>query len=91
MSDRLEEKFCNAIIHVTQQSSAWLLTNGLDVGISHVVGQALHKVRLTHPGKDIIAIAIAKYGCIMNYSRLKELTGQVKTSDPQDRLQEYPN
>lgn len=54
------------------------MTNGLDVGIVRLVGQALDKIRLMKPEKEIISIAVAKFGCITNYDSLKNNTSQVK-------------
>jgi hypothetical protein len=57
---------------------AWLMTNGLDAGIVQLVGQALNKIRLTNSELVITAIAVAKFGCITNYSSLKKPTNQVR-------------
>ncbi len=59
-------------------TDAWLMTNGLDVGVVQVVGQALNKIRLTKPEVNITAIAVAKLGCITNYQSLKDPSIQVE-------------
>ncbi|UJR16633.1 hypothetical protein I4U23_003533 [Adineta vaga] len=70
MSEGLEEKFCNKIINATRQSSAWLFTSGFNTGIVQMIGRALNKIRLTRFEENITAIAITKYGCITNDSKI---------------------
>jgi hypothetical protein len=40
----------------------WIITNGYNLGIVQYVGQAINKVRIRKPEKDIVAIGICKWG-----------------------------
>ncbi|CAF4870469.1 unnamed protein product [Rotaria sp. Silwood1] len=70
LSDRLETNFINGIIDVALKSDAWLITNGYNIGIVQVVGQAINKVKLTQPKKSITAIGICKWGSVKNVEEL---------------------
>jgi hypothetical protein len=61
-------------------ADAWLLTSGFNVGIVQMVGQALNKIRLTSPGKDITAIAVTKFGCIRGDSSIIKDITKVKST-----------
>ncbi|CAF3973574.1 unnamed protein product, partial [Rotaria sordida] len=69
-SDRLETNFINGIINVALKSDAWLITNGYNVGIVQVVGQAINKVKLTNPKKSITAIGICKWGSVKDVEKI---------------------
>ncbi|CAF3378524.1 unnamed protein product, partial [Rotaria sp. Silwood2] len=72
LSDRLEKNFINGIIDVALKSDAWLITNGYNVGIVQVVGQAINKVKLTKPKQCITAIGICKWGSVKNVEKLTQ-------------------
>lgn len=61
---------------------AWLLTNGYDSGIVHLVGQALKNARLIHLDRKIIAIGICHWNSIRNkeflFSSQNDKTDQVE-------------
>jgi hypothetical protein len=46
----------------------WLITNGCNVGIVQLIGQAIRKRKLTKPQDKIVAIGVCNYGCIKNVS-----------------------
>ncbi|CAF3190132.1 unnamed protein product [Rotaria socialis] len=72
LSDRLETNFINGIINVALKSGAWLITNGYNVGIVQLVGQAIHKVKLTNPKRQITAIGVCKWGSVKDVEKLTE-------------------
>lgn len=49
---------------------AWILTNGYNVGIVQLVGQAIHKSKLTNPKKAITAIGLCKWGSVKDVEKL---------------------
>lgn len=44
----------------------WLLTNGANVGIVQLIGQAIRKRKLTKPQEKAVAIGVCNYGCVKN-------------------------
>ncbi|CAF1094081.1 unnamed protein product [Adineta steineri] len=70
LSDRLESNFINSIIEVALKSDAWLITNGYNVGIAPLVGQAANKFKLTNLDQRITTIGLCKYGSIKDVERL---------------------
>jgi hypothetical protein len=52
---------------------AWIFTNGYNVGIVQLVGQAIKKVRLTNPKKTITAIGLCKWGSVKDHDKLIDL------------------
>ncbi|CAF1476852.1 unnamed protein product [Rotaria sordida] len=63
LSDRSESKFLNSIVNICIKTNVWMITNGLDIGIVQLVGQAVNKARLKNPDK-VVAIGICKWGSI---------------------------
>lgn len=51
---------------MNQNSDTWLLTNGTNVGIVQLIGQAIRKRKLTKPHENAVAIGVCNYGCIKN-------------------------
>lgn len=49
---------------------AWMITNGYNVGIVQLVGQAINKIRLTKPKNRITAIALCKWGSVKDVEKL---------------------
>lgn len=47
-------------------SDTWLLTNGSNVGIVQLIGQAIRKRKLTRPQDKAVAIGVCNYGCVKN-------------------------
>ena len=47
-----------------------MITNGYNVGIVQLVGQAINKIRLTKPKKRITAIALCKWGSVKDVKKL---------------------
>ena len=47
-------------------SDTWLLTNGSNVGIVQLIGQAIRKRKLTKPQDKAVAIGVCNYGCVKN-------------------------
>ncbi|CAF1184605.1 unnamed protein product [Adineta steineri] len=70
LSDRLESNFMNGITEVALKSDAWLITNGYNVGIVQLVGQAINKAKLTKLDQHITAIGLCKWGSIKDVETL---------------------
>lgn len=51
---------------------AWIITNGYNVGIVQLVGQAINKIKLTNPKKHITAIGLCKWGSVKDVERLTD-------------------
>jgi hypothetical protein len=49
---------------------AWIITNGYNVGIVQLVGQAIKKARLTNLKEHIIAIGICKWGSVKDVKKI---------------------
>ncbi len=49
-------------------SDTWLMTNGANVGVVQLIGQAIRKRKLTKPHDKAIAIGVCNYGCVKNLS-----------------------
>lgn len=49
-----------------------MITNGYNVGIVQLVGQAINKIRLTQPKKRITAIALCKWGSVKDVEMLTD-------------------
>ncbi len=49
---------------------AWIITNGYNVGIVQLVGQAINKAKLTNLKKHITAIGLCKWGSVKDVERL---------------------
>lgn len=47
-------------------SDTWLLTNGANVGIVQLIGQAIRKRKLTKPDDQAVVIGVCNYGCVKN-------------------------
>jgi hypothetical protein len=45
-----------------------LITNGANVGIVQLIGQAIRKRKLTKPHDKAVAIGVCNYGCVKNRS-----------------------
>jgi len=45
-----------------------LITNGVNVGIVQLIGQAIRKRKLTKPHDKAVAIGVCNYGCVKNLS-----------------------
>jgi hypothetical protein len=52
---------------------AWIITNGYNVGIVQLVGQAINKAKLTNLKKKITAIGLCKWGSVKDVERLTDL------------------
>ncbi|UJR22717.1 hypothetical protein I4U23_025751 [Adineta vaga] len=72
LSERLESNFINGIIDVALKADSWLITNGYNVGIVQLVGQAINKVKLTRLNEHITAIGVCKWGSVKDVERLVE-------------------
>ncbi|CAF4980834.1 unnamed protein product, partial [Rotaria sp. Silwood1] len=78
LSDRLETNFINGIIHDALKSDAWLMTNGYNVGIVQLVGQAINKVKLTNPKKKLTAIGVCKWGSVQDVEEITDSENKKK-------------
>ncbi|CAF3967063.1 unnamed protein product, partial [Adineta steineri] len=81
LSDRLESNFINGIIEVALKSDAWLITNGYNVGIVQLVGQAINKAKLTKLDQHITAIGLCKWGSIKD---VETITKQYKGNSQEE-------
>ncbi|CAF1408708.1 unnamed protein product [Rotaria sordida] len=94
LNDRLETNFMNGIIHVALKSDAWLITNGYNIGIVQLVGQAINKIKSTHPKKQITAIGICKWGSVKDAKELiksqsrKKKNEKSNTNDNDEKVNE---
>ncbi|CAF3691904.1 unnamed protein product, partial [Adineta steineri] len=89
LSDRLESNFINGIIEVALKSDAWLITNGYNVGVAQLVGQAINKLNLTKLDQHITAIGLCKYGSIKDVKTLIDSdkgNNQQQTAKPDEVL-----
>ncbi len=43
-----------------------MITNGANVGIAQLIGQAIRKRKLTKPHDKVVAIGVCNYGCVKN-------------------------
>ena len=50
-----------------------MITNGTDVGIVKLIGQAIRKRKLTKPQDKAVAIAVCNYGCVKNVNDFQRL------------------
>ncbi|CAF0834212.1 unnamed protein product [Adineta ricciae] len=83
LSERLESNFINGIIDVALKSDTWLITNGYNVGIVQLVGQAINKVKLTKLNRHITAIGLCKWGSIKDVEVLTSSQATRKQSKNQ--------
>ncbi|CAF1449983.1 unnamed protein product [Adineta steineri] len=90
LSDRLESNFMNGIIEVALKSDTWLITNGYNVGIVQLVGQAINKVKFTKLDKHITAIGLCKWGSIKDVETItKQYKGNSqKESEKSDKMRD---
>jgi hypothetical protein len=51
----------------------WLISNGANVGIVQLIGQAIHKRKLTKPQDRAVAIGVCNYGCVKNINDFQRL------------------
>ncbi|CAF4153268.1 unnamed protein product [Adineta steineri] len=86
LSDRLESNFINGITEVALKSDAWLITNGDNAGIVHLVGQAINKVKFTKLNRHITAIGLCKWGSIKDVETLTKL--DKKESEKSDKMRD---
>jgi hypothetical protein len=54
-----------------RRSETWLITNGMNVGIVQLIGQAIRKRKLTKPKDDVVALGICNYGCVKNLADIQ--------------------
>ncbi len=68
-----------------------MLTNGGNVGIVQLIGQAIRKRKLTKPHEKAVAIGVCNYGCVKNLNdfqrseHLESFSPDVEQSRPGDR------
>ncbi|CAF2048039.1 unnamed protein product [Rotaria magnacalcarata] len=78
LTDRLESNFIKGIVSVAEKANSWIVTNGYQVGIVQLVGQALEKVRLRNNDSKMIAIGICKWGSVKNVHKLTTIKNNAK-------------
>lgn len=54
-------------------SDTWLLTNGINAGIVKLIGQAIHKRKMTKPDDNTVAIGVCNYRCVKNIKDFQRL------------------
>ncbi len=63
---------------MTFEIEAWIITNGYNVGIVQLVGQAIKKVKLTKPKERLTAIGLCKWGSVKDIKTLTSDTQHLK-------------
>ncbi|CAF5139629.1 unnamed protein product [Rotaria sp. Silwood1] len=72
MTERLEKEFIRGLIHAATMADAWILTAGIDNGISKLVGEGISHYRLLqeYPNK-VKCIGMTMWGTINEDTRLE--------------------
>ncbi|CAF1238406.1 unnamed protein product [Adineta steineri] len=70
MTDKLEKEIIRGIIDAAAMSNAWILTTGINNGVSKLVGEGISHYRLlkANPNK-IVCIGLTKWGTINGRTR----------------------
>ena len=63
--------FLISIFENLLSTDTWLFTNGVNVGIVQLIGQAIRKRKLTKPNDKAVAIGICTYGCVKNINEFQ--------------------
>ncbi|UJR26318.1 hypothetical protein I4U23_007656 [Adineta vaga] len=72
LTDRLESDLINGIVDIATKPDVWMITNGYNMDIVRLVGQAIKKNKLKQSKQEMIAIGICKWGCIKNVEYLTD-------------------
>ncbi|CAF4145083.1 unnamed protein product [Adineta steineri] len=72
MTEKLEKEIIRGIIDAAATSNAWILTTGINNGVSKVIGEGISHYRLlkANPNK-IVCIGLTKWGTINESTRLE--------------------
>ncbi|CAF1153400.1 unnamed protein product [Adineta steineri] len=72
MTEKLEKEIIRGIIDAAATSSAWILTTGINNGVSKLIGEGISHYRLlkAYPNK-IICIGLTKWGTINESTRFE--------------------
>ncbi|CAM4747246.1 unnamed protein product [Rotaria magnacalcarata] len=85
MKDSLEREFMNGIGQVAATKNVWILTTGLNSGVSMLIGQGVHRRKALHDNTwDPVVIGMSSWGSIAECTRviLKEQSpGFTKSSE----------
>ncbi|CAF1029908.1 unnamed protein product, partial [Didymodactylos carnosus] len=70
LNENLEKKFMKGIVQVATIADAWILTTGLNSGVSKLVGDGISSYRLLskHP-KEVVAIGLTQWGSLTDATR----------------------
>ncbi|CAF3823225.1 unnamed protein product, partial [Rotaria sp. Silwood1] len=70
MKDSLEREFMNGIGHIAATEDVWVLTTGLNSGVSKLIGQGVHRKKLLGDNKwDPVVIGMSRWGTIAEHTR----------------------
>ncbi|CAF3957560.1 unnamed protein product, partial [Adineta steineri] len=81
MTEKLEKEIIRGIIDAAATSNAWILTTGINNGVSKLIGEGISHYRLlkANPNK-IVCIGLTKWGTINGRTRF-ELKHTIKVSE----------
>ncbi|CAF3985665.1 unnamed protein product [Rotaria sp. Silwood1] len=76
MTDKLEKEFMNGISQAAVTKGVWLLTTGLNEGVSKLIGQSVRRYRLLNKkSSNPTIIGLTSWGTVTEHTR-KVLTWQ---------------
>lgn len=73
---RIRKAFKRGLIKVASTTGAWIVTNGTNVGVVKLVGDAVKEE--CKSGSDIVVMGIAQWGKTALRSKLRRVNSQVK-------------
>ncbi|CAF4191196.1 unnamed protein product [Adineta steineri] len=80
MTEKLEKEIIRGIIDAAATSNAWILTTGVNNGVSKLIGEGISHYRLLKPNPNkIVCIGLTKWGTINESTRF-ELKHTTKVS-----------
>jgi hypothetical protein len=70
LTDQLEKEFMRAIVHTATTADAWIVTAGINNGVSKLVGEGISQYRLlTQYPKEVICIGLTMWGSVGERTR----------------------
>lgn len=86
--NKLFSFYSSRTIYLLVYLDTWLLTNGSNVGIVQLIGQAIRKRKMTKPEDKTMAIGVCNYGAVKNikdFQRLEHIELQSHSCSFQDK------
>jgi len=81
LTNRLEKEFIHGIIHTATIAKAWILTAGINTGVSKLVGESISRARALNKDLQVTCIGLTMWGSIGEQARLK-LKSNCSTTPP---------